>query len=286
MSMLCKICASPTTDAGTKWGAFAQREFHLRQCPRCHFSFVSDPCTDYERIYSAEYYRGQGADPRVNYTFELEHPDLTVREYEWRGIHRVITAVGPLRPGARWLDFGCGAGGLVRFCRSKGIEAFGFDEGAIVKDVLTKGIPFLSREQLDGQLFDVVTAIEVLEHVEDPIETLRLIRSLLKPGGLFFFTTGNAAPFRQKLASWSYVLPEVHVNFFEPRALEEALMKAGFGVEFHGYAPGFTDIIRFKILKNLGIRVRNAWEKALPWPILSRLADLRYHVSGHPAGRA
>jgi len=41
---------------------------------------------------------------------------------------------------------------------------------------------------------------------------------------------------------------------------------------------GFEGILRFKILKNLGIRSRSIVEKILPWPILSRLADWRYEV--------
>lgn len=278
----CKICGSPTMDAGAKRGQIEQREFHLRQCSRCHFGFVADPCTDYARIYSDAYYRGEGADPLVDYEFELEHPESTIRQYEWQGIYRVVQSLAPLSPDAQWLDFGCGNGGLVRFCRSKHVSAVGFEEGAIAQKAVAAGIPMVPRAGLVGQSFDVITAIEVLEHVEQPMEVLQDIRRLLKPGGLFFFTTGNAAPYRARLSTWNYAIPEIHISFFEPDTMQQALTRAGFRADFRGYSPGFTEIIRFKILKSLGVRTRSAWERALPWPLLSRIADARYRVSAHP----
>lgn len=282
----CKICGSPTLDAGTKRGHFEQREFHLRQCSRCHFGFVVDPCTDYARIYSDAYYRGEGADPLVDYEYELEHPERTIRQYEWQGIYRAVQSLAPLSADTQWLDFGCGNGGLVRFCRSKQVPAFGFEEGAIVEKARAVGIPIVPRAGLRDQSFDVITAIEVLEHVDQPLDMLREIRRLLKPDGLFFFTTGNASPYRGSLSSWKYVMPEIHISFFEPETMRQALASTGFRVEFRGYVPGFMDIIRFKILKNLRIRNRAVWERVLPWPLLSRLADARFEISAHPVAWA
>jgi SAM-dependent methyltransferase len=243
---------------------------------------------DYARLYSEPYYRGEGADPLVDYQFELEHPDQTIRRYEWRGIYQAVASLMALRPGAQWLDFGCGSGGLVRYCRSRGVSAVGFEEGAIVKNATAAGIPILSQAELAGRTacFDVITAIEVLEHLDRPLETLRQIRRLLKPASLFFFTTGNAAPYRDRLASWSYVTPEIHISFYEPDSLREALERSGFHADFCGYLPGFTDIIRFKILKKLRVRTCSTWEDLLPWSLLARTADFRYRVSAHPIGWA
>ena len=145
-----------------------------------------------------------------------------------------------------WLDFGCGNGGLVRYCRSRGLrQSFGFEPGTIRDKAASLGVPFIDEAELDKRrgTFDVVTAIEVLEHVEDPLETLRLIRGLLKPGGLLFLTTGNAEPHGRDFLNWGYVVLEVHVSFYEPETLRRALIETGFHPRFHGYLPGFTDII-------------------------------------------
>ncbi len=224
--------------------------------------------------------------PLVDYEFELAHPERTIRQYEWQGIYRVIGSLVPLSPATQWLDFGCGNAGLVRFCRSKQLSAVGFEEGAIADKARAAGIPIMSRANLADQCFDVITAIEVLEHVEDPIAVLRDIRRLLKPGGLFFLTTGNAGPYRGRLSAWSYVTPEIHISFFEPETMRQALTMAGFRAEFRGYMPGFTEIIRFKILKNLRVRTQSAWERALPWALLAKIADARFGVSAHPVAWA
>lgn len=242
---------------------------------------------DYATIYSADYYSGRGADPLVDYVFELEHPELTIRFYEWRGIVRAVGSLYGLHASARWLDYGCGNGGLVRYVRERGIaEAVGFEEGWIAVKARSAGIPILTAgelERLTGT-FDVVTAIEVLEHVERPLEAFRQIRSLLKPGGLFFFTTANVQPVRGRLLSQSYATPEIHVSFFEPATAARALTLADFEPKFHGFLPGFADIIRFKALKNFGVKRRARWQDWLAWPVLSRLLDARLHVSAHPVG--
>ena len=288
-SALCKICGSSTEPAGSKQGKFIKREFLLRRCPECHFSFVDQPCLDYDLIYSDAYYAGVGADPLVDYLFELEHPRQTIRLYEWRGILAAVSSLLSVEKATEWLDFGCGNGGLVRYCREKaGCHIVGFEQGAITKAAREHGIPLLPEDQLDSfrGAFDVVTAIEVLEHVPDPLLTLRQIRGLLKPGGLFFYTTGNAKPYRGRLAEWRYVTPEIHISFFEPATLRLALTEAGFDPANSGYLPGYTDIVRFKILKNLDFRRRSALERIAPWPILSRAAARKLQLFAHPIGWA
>lgn len=285
----CYICGSSTLDIGRKFGIYARQWFQLRHCPTCRFSFVANPWLEFEKIYSAEYYAGKGADPLVDYEYELTNPAETIRHYEWSGIYQLVTALSPVTAGTRWLDFGCGNGGLVRYIRTVAhcpIE--GFEEGAIQGRASAEGIPFLTRDELETRRgsFNIVTAIEVLEHVSNPLEVLKEIRGLLKPGGLFFFTTGNAEPFRGRLHRWRYVVPEVHVSFFEPTTLERALRVAGFAPEFRGFLPGDVGIIRFKVLKNLRQRRRSAVESAVPWRVITRIVNRRLGVTAHPFGRA
>jgi SAM-dependent methyltransferase len=270
-------------------GNYRQQEFFMRHCPQCHFSFIANPWTDYTAMYSDEYYAGKGADPLVDYEYELNHPQQTIRGYEWRGVVSAVKSLVPVGASTRWLDFGCGNGGLVRYCRNEGIKgSVGFEEGSIRRAAEKAGIPFLSAGQLKAQqgTFDVVTAIEVLEHVEDPLMALSQIRALLKPGGLFFYTTGNAQPYRHNLLQWRYVVPEIHISYYEPETLRQALLRTGFKAEFRGSIQGFGDIIRFKILKNIGFRQNARSHMFMPWPILTRLADARYHFSSHPIGWA
>jgi SAM-dependent methyltransferase len=245
---------------------------------------VQNPWLDHEAIYSEDYYRGQGADPWVDYVSEREHPSLTVRQYEWRGVLRVIESLYPLSRETLWLDFGSGMGGLVRYIRERrDVLIYGHEPDSAAQRS-SEAVSCLSSNELDvrASSFDVVTAIEVLEHAAEPLKELRRIRALLKPGGLFFYTTGNAAAHREALLSWRYFVPEIHISLYEPRTLALALERTGFRPEFRGFLPGVTDIIRFKALKNLQVRYAGWWEKSIPWPLVTRLIDRRLRITAHP----
>lgn len=288
MSLECRVCRGTDLEAaGHVAGRIARRTFDLAHCRSCRFSFVTEPWTDFAAIYSEAYYHGRGADPYIDYVFEMEHPERTVRRYEWAGLLQVVSALVPLTPAARWLDFGCGNGGLVRWARDHGgVAAVGYETGWIADRVRQAGLPMLSDDQLAaaGASFDVVTAIEVLEHVVDPVDTLRTIARVLKPGGVLLLTTGNAEPYRGRIATWRYVVPEIHVSFFEPHTLAVAYGLAGLTPSFPGFVPGYDQVIRFKVLKNLGVRQTSAWERLVPWRLAARFVDAKWKITAHPVG--
>jgi SAM-dependent methyltransferase len=285
----CRVCAGATVRLGSVHGAYSHRDFELRRCPECGYAFIADPWTDFQRIYDDRYYAGQGADPLVDYRFELSDPERTVRRYEWRGITTTVQGLLGRLDSVRWLDFGCGNGGLVRYVgENTTAKAVGFEEGSIAEDARRHGIPVLTAQELDEQpgTFDVVTAIEVLEHTIDPVAELQRVRTLLRPGGLLFLTTGNAAPFRRKLLEWSYIVPEIHVSFFEPRTLEIAMQKSGFRPARLPAGRGFNEIIKFKVLKNLKLRRRNLLTDLMPARPVAAAADRKVRLSAHPIGWA
>lgn len=286
----CPACgATGTAHVADVRGRVVRRVFHLRRCPACGLAFVANPCTDYARIYDKAYYLGRGADPLVDYVYEMRRPGHTVRMHEWAGVVERVRSLTPVNRETRWLDFGCGNGGLVRYVRDTvGCDVAGYDLGWITAKAARAGLPILNDQQLDAAdgSFDVVTAIEVLEHVAEPPEVLRRIRRLLKPGGLFFYTTGNAAPHRNRLAAWGYVRPDIHLSYYEPQTLTRLLTEAGFVTEPGGYGPGATDIIRFKALKNLGVRRRSWVQSLLPWPLAARLLNRKLGIFDHPIARA
>jgi SAM-dependent methyltransferase len=285
----CRICGTATRRVGPVHGNYSGRDYELRRCDSCHFAFIADPWTEFEQIYDDRYYDGQGADPLVDYRFELSEPERTIRRYEWQGVTRLVERLmGGLR-GVQWLDFGCGNGGLVRYAlQHTGAQACGFEEGSIAADARQLGIPILAPDALGEQAttFDVVTAIEVIEHTLDPLVELRKIRRLLRPGGLLFLTTGNAAPFASDLQQWSYIVPEIHVSFFEPDTLERALVESGFQPGGVPAAAGFDEILKFKVLKNLRLRRRSRLTDLIPARPVAALADRRVRLRQHPIGWA
>ena len=264
--------------------------FDFDRCVRCRFVFVRHPRTDFANLYDANYYAGAGADPTVDYVSEMKHP-LTVRAYEWQGVLRVVEHLAPVTSTTRWLDYGCGLGGLVRWVRKeRRCEIVGFEKGYTNTWLDRAGIPGMTGTEFDDDRgsFDIVTAIEVLEHAVDPIGLLTEIRALMRPGGVLLLTTGNAEPFRERMTRWSYAsVPDVHVSYFDPTSLSSALERTGFEPLSPKYWPGLDDIIRYKVLKGMRVKRRNTMEKLVPWNIASHVVDRRHRISVMPlASRA
>lgn len=283
VSLSCPVCGGVTAEAGSVTGRFVVREFHLRTCDTCHFGYVVDPLEDFSVVYSADYYRGEGADPLVNYVDEVTNPEDTIRVYEWRGVLGAVGAIVPISRDTRWLDLGCGLGGLVTYLRDRGVDAVGADEGWGVEWCRDHGIPTVDA-MTTTEHFDIITSVEVIEHIPDPVPFLRRAHDLLKPGGLLWLTTGNAEPWRGRLADWRYVIPEIHVSFFEPGTMDEAMRRAGLVPSRPQVATGHADIVRFKVLKTLRRDRRDTVERLVPWGIASHLIDRRYGAMRHPFG--
>jgi 2-polyprenyl-6-hydroxyphenyl methylase/3-demethylubiquinone-9 3-methyltransferase len=134
-------------------------------------------------------------------------------ESEFRPLHQI----NPLRlewiqshaglSGKRVLDVGCGGGILADAMARKGAEVLGIDLAAKALKVAqlhaleaqTQGVEYreVSVESLAAEQpgsFDVVTCMEMLEHVPDPASVVRACGQLVKPGGWVFFSTINRNP--------------------------------------------------------------------------------------------
>jgi 2-polyprenyl-3-methyl-5-hydroxy-6-metoxy-1,4-benzoquinol methylase len=84
---------------------------------------------------------------------------------------------------------------------------------------------------------DVVTAWDVIEHLDEPERALRASRSHLKVGGWLFLSTPDAGSLAARVLGrrWHYQDPVQHVNLFSHRNLGTLLRRAGFAVHGHIY---------------------------------------------------
>ncbi len=106
----------------------------------------------------------------------------------------------------RALDVGCGGGILAESMAQRGAQVLGIDMGEAPLAVarlhqLESGVALdyrrITAEELAAKepaSFDVVTCMEMLEHVPDPASTIQACARLLKPGGHLFFSTINRNP--------------------------------------------------------------------------------------------
>ncbi len=109
-------------------------------------------------------------------------------------------------PGKTVLDVGCGGGILCEGMAQRGAHVTGIDMGEAPLNVaklhgLESGlevnyqqIPVETLAEQQPGHYDVVTCLEMLEHVPDPASVVAACQKLLKPGGLLFLSTINRNP--------------------------------------------------------------------------------------------
>jgi SAM-dependent methyltransferase len=152
----------------------------------------------------------------------------------------IVTELKPL-PG-RVLDIGCGSGEFLEAFVKRGWRAVGVEPGAeYAAKARARGIHVvqaLLTEPVARELgsFDVVVLAHVLEHLPQPEHIVRLIRDLLRPGGIFYCEVPNdfnpfqlAAQEAQDLAPWWIALPD-HLNYFSIESLASFLGAEGFDI--------------------------------------------------------
>lgn len=101
-----------------------------------------------------------------------------------------------VRPGLRAVDLGSGPGAMAIRLKTMGCEVMAADRSAhdFVAELPHSTIDFNQMDfasALGNHAFGLVTAIEVIEHVESPIGFLRNIGRMLSPGGVAILTTPN-----------------------------------------------------------------------------------------------
>jgi len=122
------------------------------------------------------------------------------------------------------LDIGCGNGSLLDLLPSS-FEKYGVEiaESAAAeagtKDIKVSCLPW-ELVEFDGY-FDLIIALDFLEHVPNPLFSFKKMAAFLRPGGFIVIETGNADSFvaRSLQNNWSYVALFGHLCAFSSKAL-------------------------------------------------------------------
>jgi len=184
-----------------KRGVLTGYDFRVVRCRSCGLIFLNPRLTEQSvaELYSREYYNGKGFDPSVNYIMDFSKESDTDKIFRPEETVRIIKEIVP--PPAMLLDFGCGLGDLVRQANKHGYIAEGFEISSFALEFArANGISvYDSPRKLPDERYDMITAIEVLEHCFSPMTTLSAIYRCLKPGGIFYYTTCGNDTYQIKL---------------------------------------------------------------------------------------
>jgi 2-polyprenyl-6-hydroxyphenyl methylase / 3-demethylubiquinone-9 3-methyltransferase len=179
-------------------------------------------------------------------------------ESEFRPLHQInplrLDWIDKLVPlvGKQVLDVGCGGGILAESMARRGAQVLGIDLAVKALKVaqlhaLEQNVSQLEYREVAAEAladeqparFDVVTCMEMLEHVPDPASVVQACATLVKPGGRVFFSTLNRNPksFLFAIIGAEYMLrllprgTHEYAKFIRPSELARACRDAGLAVE-------------------------------------------------------
>jgi 2-polyprenyl-3-methyl-5-hydroxy-6-metoxy-1,4-benzoquinol methylase len=151
---------------------------------------------------------------------------------------RLVVLAPALNPGARILDFGSGAGVFLGLAKERGYSVHGIEPGSDYAKFAreTFGVEVIDKswEQVGEPIgpFDVITAVEVLEHLRNPVRALRWLSMHLADAGVIYVTVPNMLPNGKETFRRFHF---AHLHHFTPTTLHWAAEACGLELD-----PRFT----------------------------------------------
>lgn len=219
----CNICDADNTCLIT-----VQNNYKVVQCRTCGLTYVNpQPTQNILKSLYDEYHLRDGKD---------EHSWEHLMKRNFKELSAFLEKMFPEK--GRILDIGCGYGHFLGIMKEHGWSVTGVDISAkVVSYGKRKGLDVRENTIDDavfpGCSFDAVTAFYVLEHLIDPLSSLKKIFLILRPGGTLIVRVPHTTPIVRFLSIIGiknnlYDLP-FHLYDFSPKTIRQMLAKAGFG---------------------------------------------------------
>ena len=187
------------------------------------------------------------------YREEFLYPDHFSKQ-EKKGLIKYINQLENLlgQKSGKMLDIGCASGLLLSLAVAKGWQAYGLDTSQKLLEVAMKEVPQASlflgpikNADYDSNYFDIAVALNLLEHLTDPIDFLKEVNRVLRPGGLFLFKTVRIDSIlaRKRKMDWDHLKWPGHLIWYSKKSLQRLLQNTNFHIrkiQFTGvpYIPG------------------------------------------------
>ncbi|MBC7924389.1 MAG: class I SAM-dependent methyltransferase [Bryobacteraceae bacterium] len=170
---------------------------------------------------------------------EEAYRSLVLRDH----VNFVESALTRAGPDGVVLDIGCGGALFGKLLRARGHACVGLDNSAQAARVgwSVNQVPVVVGDFLNSpfaaESFRAITMFHVLEHLYNPVQALRAIGCLLRPGGRLIVQVPNVSSWQFRLlgAGWNGIDVPRHLVNFRAQDLNRALERAGYEVLRHKY---------------------------------------------------
>lgn len=207
--------------------------FDLYVCSQCGHRFlpISFSPDELTNLYTTFY-------PRSDWSLDDFKPKTPVQGFQdW--LNGKISAAYCWVPGnVKVLDVGCGFGETLAYHQARGCDVYGVDTDQNLLRVAAKyglnaRVGMFSAKDYDSESFDYITLDQVLEHVAAPLNFMKEVGLVLRPGGRVIISTPNAHGWGAWFFGrrWLHWHVPYHQQFFSDKSLRLCADKAGFEVE-------------------------------------------------------
>ena len=253
----CGLCGS--SEADVVFEAGVAQASRIVKCKECGLMYASPraklPDQDEIKTYDPEFSKKTREHSRDRYDKE----EYQVRDYE--DTRAYLRRAYPQR--GTLLEIGCSMGFLLAKFRDDGWDAQGIEPNRGYCEFIgeyhgIKASPAILEEAgVAASSFDVVVMLHVIEHVPDPLGTLKEIYRVLKPGGTLILETPRYDSLMFKLMRHRErsVSCDGHIYFFTTDTLKQMSKKAGFEVQLINYVGRSLNLAR--LMWNVGVMTKS-----------------------------
>lgn len=203
--------------------------FHdLYHCESCQHIFAQITDVDIDLLY-------KNAEDPGNYFF--------MWDYRMKNLGRLFRRVFPLLEckNPRVLDIGAGGGIFLNLLKKLGLHGLGLEPSTQLVELGKKNFGVILSEGTLGTIplqdssFDLITFLEVIEHMQSPREEIELASRCLTQKGKILLVTPNIKSFSaQCLGSRWWSFRQMHIQYFSSRSLDALMRHAGFRLVWSG----------------------------------------------------
>jgi CMP-N-acetylneuraminic acid synthetase/2-polyprenyl-3-methyl-5-hydroxy-6-metoxy-1,4-benzoquinol methylase len=216
----------PTCGADVPRPELQKDHMRIVRCGACDLVYVN-PVFDeahYKKMYRSAEYQDIVRD------LGIKSHDYRVQRFGRERVDIMARHLDAERP--RMLDVGCSTGFVVEAARDRGWDATGLDlNPSAIEYGRSRGLDLRNAALEDAQFepasFDAVCLFDVLEHLLDPVLTLRACTRLLRPGGIVFLYVPNYDSASRLLmgADAHFIWPTHHLNYYTPTTIRDLLQR-------------------------------------------------------------